>query len=210
MNNEEELSTKKRILDAAAAEFAERGYDGARVDGIAKRAAVNKALIYYYYKNKEDLLALLLRETVEAVFSVFEHGAFASIDFAKPETFGAFIRAALDVLEPRQDVVRVMLMESMKRSPVNGHIFHLIREALSRMFAVARSLEAHIPEDDGDVMVMEFFTGIMPILSYVVYHEAWMERFGVPEEVLRERFIVAFLGTHGAYSFAAYRYPGKE
>jgi AcrR family transcriptional regulator len=48
-------ATKRRLLDAAAAEFAERGIAGARVDRIAAAAGANKALIYSYFGNKEDL-----------------------------------------------------------------------------------------------------------------------------------------------------------
>jgi TetR/AcrR family transcriptional regulator len=52
-----------RILAAAAAEFAERGYAGARVDRIARRARVNKAMLYYHFKSKEGLYRTLLRQT---------------------------------------------------------------------------------------------------------------------------------------------------
>ncbi len=48
-------ATKRRLLDAAAEEFAERGIAGARVDRIAAAANANKALIYSYFGNKEDL-----------------------------------------------------------------------------------------------------------------------------------------------------------
>ena len=47
--------TKRRLLEAAAAEFAERGIAGARIDRIAAAAKANKALIYTYFGNKEDL-----------------------------------------------------------------------------------------------------------------------------------------------------------
>lgn len=47
--------TRRRILDAAAKEFAEHGRRGARVDDIARRARVNKAMIYYIFKSKDDL-----------------------------------------------------------------------------------------------------------------------------------------------------------
>ncbi len=50
-----------RILAAAAAEFAARGFAGARVDRIARRARVNKAMIYYHFKGKEALYRALLR-----------------------------------------------------------------------------------------------------------------------------------------------------
>jgi TetR/AcrR family transcriptional regulator len=52
-----------RILAAAAAEFAARGYAGARVDRIARRARVNKAMLYYHFRSKQGLYRALLRQT---------------------------------------------------------------------------------------------------------------------------------------------------
>jgi TetR/AcrR family transcriptional regulator len=52
-----------RILAAAAAEFAARGYAGARVDRIARRARVNKAMLYYHFQSKQGLYRALLRDT---------------------------------------------------------------------------------------------------------------------------------------------------
>jgi TetR/AcrR family transcriptional regulator len=51
----------ERILDAAAVEFALRGYSGARVDGIARRARVNKAMLYYHFGSKQTIYRALLR-----------------------------------------------------------------------------------------------------------------------------------------------------
>src|SRR5438046_3204946 len=58
-----------RILAAAAGEFAARGFAGARVDHIARRARVNKAMIYYYFRSKEALYRILLRRTFTEVAS---------------------------------------------------------------------------------------------------------------------------------------------
>jgi TetR/AcrR family transcriptional regulator len=51
-----------RILEIAALEFAERGYAGARVDRIARRARVNKAMLYYHFGSKQALYRALLRQ----------------------------------------------------------------------------------------------------------------------------------------------------
>ena len=50
-----EIESREKILLAAKREFAERGYNGSRLDAIAKKAGVNKALIHYYFGTKEDL-----------------------------------------------------------------------------------------------------------------------------------------------------------
>jgi AcrR family transcriptional regulator len=55
------------ILRAAALEFAERGYDAARVDRIAVRARLNKAMLYYHFGSKRALYLEVLRETFRAV-----------------------------------------------------------------------------------------------------------------------------------------------
>lgn len=48
-------TTRQRILAAALDEFAEHGLAGGRVDRIAERASVNKAMIYYHFTSKETL-----------------------------------------------------------------------------------------------------------------------------------------------------------
>src|SRR5260370_15591198 len=47
--------SRAAILKAAVAEFAEHGIAGARTDTIARAAHVNKALLYYYFKDKDSL-----------------------------------------------------------------------------------------------------------------------------------------------------------
>jgi len=49
--------TKERLVDAAAEVFADRGYEGARVAEIAKRAGLTTGAIYAHYGNKADLLS---------------------------------------------------------------------------------------------------------------------------------------------------------
>src|SRR5580698_7315027 len=52
--------SRAAILRAAAQEFAEHGIAGARTDVIAREAEVNKALLYYYFKDKETLYSAVL------------------------------------------------------------------------------------------------------------------------------------------------------
>ena len=47
--------TRRLILEAAGAEFAAKGYAGARIAAIAARAGVNQQLISYYFDGKEGL-----------------------------------------------------------------------------------------------------------------------------------------------------------
>src|SRR5689334_21346483 len=61
--------TRASILKAALEEFAQEGVSGARIDEIARRAAVNKALLYYYFKDKEGLYSAVLEQVFSELFS---------------------------------------------------------------------------------------------------------------------------------------------
>lgn len=59
--------TKAEILVAARAEFAGRGFEGARVDAIASLAGANKRLLYHYFGNKEDLYRAVLLDAYQEI-----------------------------------------------------------------------------------------------------------------------------------------------
>lgn len=56
--------TRTRILSAARREFAAKGIAGARVDAIARRAGVNKRMLYHYFGSKDGLFAAVLQHTL--------------------------------------------------------------------------------------------------------------------------------------------------
>jgi len=67
--------TRQKIFRAAAEIFEEKGYTGARMQEIADRAGINKALLHYYFRTKEQLFRavfhVLLKKMFEKIFSIF-------------------------------------------------------------------------------------------------------------------------------------------
>lgn len=56
--------SQERILEAALKEFAAKGFAGARVDVIARRARINKRMLYHYFDDKEGLFRAVLRRKI--------------------------------------------------------------------------------------------------------------------------------------------------
>lgn len=56
--------TQQRILEAAVEEFSDKGFAGARVDVIARRARINKRMLYHYFGDKEGLFREVLRRKI--------------------------------------------------------------------------------------------------------------------------------------------------
>ncbi len=63
--------TEEKIFEAATDVFLEKGMDGARMQDIANHANINKALLHYYYRNKDKLFNAVFEKIAEKVFSKF-------------------------------------------------------------------------------------------------------------------------------------------
>lgn len=61
------MSATERILASARKEFTRHGLEGARVDRIASRAKVNKAMIYYYFRSKENLYQAVIANQLDKI-----------------------------------------------------------------------------------------------------------------------------------------------
>ncbi|MCB2195896.1 MAG: TetR/AcrR family transcriptional regulator [Bacteroidetes bacterium] len=64
---EHEMNTEQKILDAAKDVFQQKGLTGARMQEIADKAGINKALLHYYYRTKDKLF----EKVFEIAFSLF-------------------------------------------------------------------------------------------------------------------------------------------
>ncbi|HEY0159182.1 MAG TPA: TetR/AcrR family transcriptional regulator [Thermoanaerobaculia bacterium] len=86
----DESDARDRILAAAAEVFASVGFTGARVDDIAERAGINKAMLYYHVGDKERLYAAVLIKTVERGLATLTEST------AKAQTPSAKLQCVLD------------------------------------------------------------------------------------------------------------------
>lgn len=65
MVKDKDTSTEQKILDAAKKVFITKGMAGARMQDIADEAGINKALLHYYFRNKEKLFQVIFKKTTE-------------------------------------------------------------------------------------------------------------------------------------------------
>src|SRR3954466_7436042 len=97
------------ILSAAALEFSERGFAGARVDRIAARARVNKAMIYYHFKSKQSLYRTLLLGIFSLVAARLR--AIAALDCPPAEKIDLAIAGLAEFIQDHAVFPAIMLRE---------------------------------------------------------------------------------------------------
>jgi TetR/AcrR family transcriptional regulator len=126
--------SRASILQAAAHEFAAHGVAGARTDAIAREARVNKALLYYYFKDKETLYGAVLDDA----FSGLKNAVFQVLDSELPprEKIMAYAGAYFDFIASNQLYPRLMQREMMRaREGHSPHIEKVIKTYIRPIFA---------------------------------------------------------------------------
>ena len=125
------------ILDAALEEFTARGYEGARLDDVAKRAGVAKGTIYLYFADKEALFQELIRAKLSPVVGELIQVSHTDIPIRQ------FVHHLVDVFARevfetrRKDVIRLVLTEG-PRFPHIAEFYY--REVVERIMTVIRAL----------------------------------------------------------------------
>jgi AcrR family transcriptional regulator len=132
--------TRTEILDIATREFADRGYNGARVDEIATKTRTTKRMLYYYFGSKEQLYIAVL----ERVYSQIRT-AEQTLDVDGLDPVDAIRRIAeltFDHHQSHPDFIRLVSIENINRaehmakSPTfpgqNASVLSLIEQILAR------------------------------------------------------------------------------
>lgn len=159
---------RQAILKAALQEFAQEGMSGARTDHIARAAHVNKALLYYYFKDKEELYGAVLDQVFsglsERIVEVLER------DLPPREKVLAYAGAHFDYiasspLYPRV-VQREMMRAGRKGSP---HIRRIVERYLRPILArLAELLRAGM--ESGDFRRVDAMHFVFSIVAMNVFY----------------------------------------
>lgn len=106
--------TKADILDVATAEFAEKGFSGARVDEIAAKTQTSKRMIYYYFRDKEGLFTAVLEQGYRRMRAL-ERG----LDVARLDPEAAMrklVAGTFDYQAANEQFVRLVMVANIHRA----------------------------------------------------------------------------------------------
>jgi len=183
------------ILEAAIAEFASRGFDGARVDAIARQTNTARAMIYYYFKSKEGLYLAVLEDAYVSICKAEQ-----SLDLAhlSPEqAIGELVGFTFDYYQRHPEFVALVVAENqaggrfirkmrkMKRQNVSGD--GVIAEVLGRGW---RDGSFRSGVDEIDVHMTIAALGWFQIANRHTFGHLFHRDFAAPATVKRHRALI--------------------
>lgn len=188
-------NARERILQTAAKVFAEKSFEGARIDEIAREANVPKSLIYYHFKSKNEILEVLTSNFIEEYTRLTQTDSGSTRQEKADGLAGRMQNIYYEFGTKNEDLLRVILIDSLKKSTEKPVLYQAIDAMLKR--------EAENNSDpDYDLQerrIAEFFTSFIPSCTYICFAESWCRCFDLDRDTFNRLFLKAYTETHGAY-----------
>ena len=127
--------TEERIFRAALETFSKKGKDGARMQEIADRAEINKAMLHYYFRNKDTLYEKVLGFVMRRALSSFEAALHETDTFEG--MLRDFIDNYVDYVRDHQPVMRLLVNEMLAGGPA-------LQRSLRDYFEQASAAPPHV------------------------------------------------------------------
>ncbi|MDT0577135.1 TetR/AcrR family transcriptional regulator [Croceicoccus sp. F390] len=120
--------TRQRIVEIAEREFAELGYEAARLESIGKAIGIKRAAIFYYFRSKEELFSAVFADVHESLVSLTE----LRLDGVDDpwERLTLLIDCWVDFLVARPTAARLILRNCANAAHPSGYSPEFSRNAL--------------------------------------------------------------------------------
>jgi TetR/AcrR family transcriptional regulator len=123
-------NTENQILLAARTVFIAKGFEGARMQEIADQAGINKALLHYYFRSKENLFEAVFSEVAANLFPALKQLLEAELGLKEKITF--FIKIYLKTLE-ENPFVPAFVINTLNTNP-DSFLKYIKQSGLNPMF----------------------------------------------------------------------------
>jgi len=171
-----------RIVAAAREEYAKRGFAGARVEHIARRAGVNKQLLFYYYHSKRGLFHAVLIQAAGELESAL--AALASPAGRPLERLRRALEAQFDFLAHHPELVALLAqagrVDLAPFAPAIKRLVVLLAEGQG-LGQVRDDLDPHLTAAQALVLMVGYL-GMESVIA------ASARPLGADEPALRERW----------------------
>jgi TetR/AcrR family transcriptional regulator len=159
--------SRAAILKAAVREFAQEGVAGARIDAIARSAKVNKALLYYYFEDKEALYRAVLDQVFGGVRAAI-HNALSQ-ELAPRERLAGYVCAHFDYIAANPLYPRIVQAEFLRAGRDPSRLERIAKQYFRPVFLEISALLKQGAQS-GDFRLVNPIHFIPSMISVIVFH----------------------------------------
>lgn len=163
----ETVNTQEKIFHAAMTVFVEKGRYGAKMQEIADRAQINKAMLHYYFRNKDTLYTHVFETVFSRIFGSIHHVLEQDIPF--DETLRLFIDEYINLIDSNPKVPLFIMRELSEGAEFLKQI--VSREVLSNDFILPQLFIDKIKKatQNGEIRVVDPIQLFLTIIGSSLY-----------------------------------------
>jgi AcrR family transcriptional regulator len=188
-------NARERILEAAVKVFADKSFEGSRIDEIAREASVPKSLIYYHFKSKDEILEVLITNFINEYKNIIAENAAETHSEKAEQLVGRMKSVYYDFGQRNADLVRVIMIDSLKKTNEKPAIFRMIEAIIETEMKYNKDPGY----DSSERMIAEFFTSFLPNCAFICFADAWTKYFNIDSNQYNQLYLKAYEQTHGEY-----------
>ncbi len=161
-------ASRAAILQAAVKEFSQEGLAGARTDAIARAARVNKALLYYYFKDKDALYGAVLDQVFGGLTLAID-GPLSS-DLPPKEKILAYAGVHFDYISAHPLYPRIVQSEMMNLGRGGSpQVERIVKQYFRPLFGRLSKL-IHQGAEGGDFRPVDPFQFVPSMISSIFFY----------------------------------------
>lgn len=164
-----EMSTEEKIKSAARKVFTQKGFAGTRTRDIAQEAGTNLALVSYYFRSKENLFSIIMREKVQKLFGVVIP-VLISTDTTLEEKLSIVVRNYTDMLVKNPDLPLFVLGE-IKNHPAAFMEMTDIEKVLKKSAFNQQVIQLNPTADPLNILISMIGMILMPFIGMPVFKQ---------------------------------------
>jgi TetR/AcrR family transcriptional regulator len=203
--------SRAAIVEAAVREFSREGMAGARTDAIARAAKVNKALLYYYFKDKDALYGAVLDQVFSGLIACV--GEVLSRDLPPREKLLAYAGAHFDYIASHPLYPRIVQGEMMGAGRGRStHLERIVKKYFRPLFGrVAEVLrEGQASGDFRAVDPLQFVPSMIAIIVFYFNSAPVMRVMTGKDPLSTERVAARRAAVLDFISAALFHRPGEK
>ncbi|WP_239616609.1 TetR/AcrR family transcriptional regulator [Cohnella mopanensis] len=139
--SKKETAKQQKIVEAAIAIFAEKGYSNTSTSEIARKSGVAEGTIFRHYGTKENLLLSVivpfLKQSMPTLAQELSHEVNPQNNLHFEDFIRAFIRNRYNFLRENRDIFRVVIKELLYRDELRKDLFPYILKEMVAFFDIA-------------------------------------------------------------------------
>jgi len=203
--------SRAAILEAAVEEFAWHGVAGARTDAIARAAKVNKALLYYYFKDKDALYGAVLDHVFGDLLVCV--GEVLSRDLPPREKILAYAGAHFDYVASHPIYPRIVQGEMMGAGRGrSAHLQRIVKKYFQPLFGHLSAV-LHQGKASGefrDVEPLHFVPSMISLIVFYFTSAPVMRIMSGKDPMAPDRLAARRAAVLDFISYALFRHPGES